>query len=323
MRECAGNPLVSIIIPCKTVDAYAIECIEYCRALEYPSLEILILPDQATDIGLDGVRVIPSGLVGPAEKRDLGADNAAGELLAFIDDDAYPEKSWLSGAVGHFGQQQVAAVVGPAVTPGTDGLLQKASGCVYSSFLGSGGYRLRYVPMESQEVDDYPSCNFIVRKSVFEEVGGFSTEYWPGEDTKLCLDLTTHLNKKIVYDPKVLVYHHRRKLFRPHLKQIWNYAVHRGYFARKLPETSRRLSYFLPSLLLLGVVFGIPLSFLNPVIRIAFLSALGVYVGMALVSATEARDMRMVPLIFLGIASTHVVYGMGFMKGLLTRELKV
>ena len=322
MRESAGSPLISIIIPCKTIDAYAIECIEYCKALEYQSLEILILPDQATDIGLDEVRVIPSGLVGPAEKRDLGAGYAAGELLAFIDDDAYPEKFWLSGAVGHFGRQQVASVVGPAVTPGNDGLLQKASGYVYSSFLGSGGYRLRYVPMGSQEVDDYPSCNFIIRKSVFEEVGGFSTEYWPGEDTKLCLDLTNHLNKKIVYDPKVLVYHHRRKLFRPHLKQIWNYAVHRGYFARTLPKTSRRLSYFLPSLFLIGVVFGIPLSFMHPAISIAFLSVLGMYACMALLSAVESRDMRLVPLVFFGIVSTHIVYGMGFMKGLLTRELK-
>ncbi len=95
--------------------------------------------------------------------------------------------------------------------------------------------------------------NLAVRKSDFVKIGGFDSHFWPGEDTKLCLDLTHKLGKQIVYDPKVLVYHHRRPLLFPHLRQNGNFGLHRGFFARILPETSFKLIYFLPSLLILGL----------------------------------------------------------------------
>ena len=53
-------------------------------------------------------------------------------------------------------------------------------------------------------------------------------------DTKLCLDIVYELGKKIVYEPKAVVYHHRRRLFKEHLNQISNYALHRDFFVEKL-----------------------------------------------------------------------------------------
>ena len=313
---------VSVTIPCKQINGYARECIEQCQALDYPDFEILVSPDSEISISLPGVKILPSGAVGPAEKRDLMAIQASGELLAFIDDDAYPVRTWLKEAVKHFEQQQVAAVVGPAVTPGSDSLLQKGSGGVYTSFMGSGTNRFRYIPMGQRTVDDYPSCNFIIRKSVFEQLGGFSTSYWPGEDTKLCMEVTNELHKSIVYDPKVLVYHHRRELFLPHLRQVWSYAVHRGYFAKRFGRTSLRISYFLPSLFVLGAVCGIGLSFLHPAVKLAYVSAIALYAVMVLISSLEQRNVRIAPLVYLGTVLTHVTYGIGFIKGLLTRDLK-
>ena len=64
------------------------------------------------------------------------------------------------------------------------------------------------------------------------------------------------MKKKIVYDPDAAVFHHRRELFGPHLKQIRNYAFNRGLFARRFPETSRKIAYFIPSLFVLGLVAG-------------------------------------------------------------------
>ena len=86
------NPRVSIIIPCKEIGDYARESIEHCLKLDYPDFEILVLPDAKSTLNLLGVRIIPTGPVGPAEKRDLAASKADSELLAFIDDDAYPDK---------------------------------------------------------------------------------------------------------------------------------------------------------------------------------------------------------------------------------------
>ena len=111
--------------------------------------------------------------------------HAKGEILAFLDDDAYPVKDWLKNAVKNFSDPQVAAVGGPAVTPEEDSDLQKTSGLIYSSVLVSGNFTYRYIPGKRQEVEDYPSCNFLVRKSVMQELGGFNTNFWPGEDTKL------------------------------------------------------------------------------------------------------------------------------------------
>ena len=315
------NPRVSIIIPCKEIGDYARESIERCLKLDYPDFEILVLPDAESTLNLPGVKIIPTGPVGPAEKRDLAASMADSEFLAFIDDDAYPDKLWLKKAMRHFQDADIAAVGGPGITPPTDGLRQKASGLVFSSRIGSGANSFRNTPRQQMEIDDCPSCNFIIRKSVFQQVGGFDTHFWPGEDTKLCLEVTKKLKKRIIYDPEVLVYHHRRKLFKPHLKQVWNYALHRGYFVKKLPQTSRRLFYFLPSIFLLGIVFGIIASFLNPVLKLVFLSALAFYLLLVLISSFESKSVKMAPLVFLGVIATHLTYGAGFLKGLLSREV--
>jgi len=314
------NPKVSIVIPCPEVDSFTRESVEHCLSLDYPDFEILLLPDSEPDIDFPGMKVIPSGPVGPSEKRDLALEYASGEIIAFIDNDAYPREDWLREGIKHFKDDDIAAVGGPAVTPPSDGLLAQASGFVFSSFLGSGSLSFRYIPKAQRYVDDYPTCNLIIRKSVLQEMGGFSTFFWPGEDTKLCLEITHKLNKKIVYDPEVLVYHHRRNLFWPHLKQVWNYALHRGYFVKALPQTSRRFSYFIPSLFCLGLILGIAVSFLNPVLRIMFLSIVAVYLLLALIASLQSKCIRLIPLVFSGIILTHITYGIGFIKGLFTKE---
>ena len=314
------NPRVSIIIPCREVNDYTQECIKHCTGLDYPDYEVLVLPDAGAEINLPSVKVIPTGIVSPSQKRNL-ALKVTGDIIAFIDDDAYPSRDWLKEGVKHFQAEDIAAVGGPAVTPPDDPLVAKAGGLVFSSFLGSGSMRYRYIPRERRDVDDYPSCNLIIRKSVFQELNGFRTNFWPGEDTVLCLDIIHRLKKRIIYDPGTLVYHHRRNLFKPHLEQVWSYGVHRGYFVKKYPETSLRLSYALPSLLLLGIIFGIPAAVFSPVLRILFLSVLGLYLLLLLIFSLLTRDLKAAPLVFLGIALTHLTYGLGFLVGLCKRSL--
>ena len=246
---------------------------------------------------------------------------AKGEILAFIDDDAYPRKDWLKNAMENFKDQDVAAVGGPAITPGEDSIRQKASGLIYSSFLVSGEYVYRYLPKKKREVDDYPSCNFLVRKSIMQELGGFNTNFWPGEDSKICLDITRKLSKKIIYDPLVLVYHHRRPLFMPHLKQIASYALHRGYFVKRYPETSLKLSYFIPTLLLFALIGGAILSLALTPLRIIYFFGLCLYLILVFISSIS-KNLRLFSLVFLGIILTHLTYGLYFLKGLVASNLK-
>jgi GT2 family glycosyltransferase len=315
---------VTIIIPLPRFNDYIREAVAYYEILDYENFEIIILPDEAESEKLSeklDIKIIPSGKVGPAEKRDLGAQNAKGEILAFTDDDAFPNPKWLKNALPYFEDNAIGAVGGPAVTPPKEKIWRKISGHIYASPIMSGSYRRRYVP-SGKVCEDYdlPSVNLIIRKDVFLKVGGFDSTFYPGEDTKLCLEIKK-LGYKIMYDPKVLVYHHRRALIPTHFKQIANYALHRGYFVRKYPETSRKFVYFLPSLFLMGLIAGGIASIFSPLILDIYLGIVAFYFLINLLVNFKFNPTEWI-LTVAGTFFSHLFYGFFFIKGLFKRELK-
>ena len=318
-----GDRKISIIIPAKGYNELLEECVSRCLELDYPDFEILVLPDYSVEeVNSPNVKIVPTGPVSPAEKRDRALSVAEGEILAFLDDDAWPERDWLSKAVQYFENEDIAAVGGPAITPPDDTFMQKAGGFVYTSPLGGGNLRYRYTPQRLREIEDYPTCNLLVRKDAMEEVGGFDTKFWPGEDTKLCLAIINDLGKKILYAPDVVVYHHRRPLFGPHLKQVKSYGLHRGYFAKKFPKTSLRLSYFLPTLLVAGLILGLIVSSLIPQLALVYIVGLLVYVGAVFSTTLRGTSLAMASVVTAGVVLTHITYGIWFVIGLLSRRLK-
>jgi len=338
-------PCVSIVIAYPSHSDCLDECLQAIARQTYENYEVILLPDedekttdhrpqtadhrlQTADRGLDdsrlatrNTRIIPTGELRPAEKRNIGLEHAKGSVVAFLDDDAFPADDWLAHALVYFSDESIAAVGGPGVTPSSDDFMARLSGTVYANRLTSGRARIRYAPTRVQEVEDFPSCNLLVRTEALNSLGGFRTDFWPGEDTILCLEIIEKLGKKIMYDPRVLVYHHRRRLFLPHLRQIGRYALHRGYFARKFPGTSRRLSYMLPSLFVLGLVFGAIASAAFPPLRTPYLAAVLAYTVTTLIGAHRLRNPRAWFLIWLGIVFTHCVYGARFLQGLLSRRM--
>ncbi|MHB9027431.1 MAG: glycosyltransferase [Candidatus Latescibacterota bacterium] len=315
-------PKVSIIIAVGMPGKYVEECIAHCLRLDYPDFEIIVLPDQEWTPPDPRVRVIPTGKVRPAEKRDRGVEASEGEISAIIDDDAYPEPDWLKNAVRHFTDPSVAAVGGPGMTPPGDNLKQHVSGWIYESPLVSAGYAYRYRPGTLRDVDDYPTSSLIIRKSDFLAAGGFDTGYWPGEDTILCLKLTHELGKRIVYDPDVRVYHHRREVFGPHLQQIRSYALHRGFFVRKFPQTSLRPGYFAPSAFTLFAFLGWISAWDSGELFALWAGVMGVYAALALVFSLRTANPLGILGVWAGTFLTHVTYGIWFMKGLTAREVR-
>jgi len=335
------SPFVSIIIPVKQISKFLRqETIPALLEQSYRDFEIIILPDKQTKEKFPKTKIVPTWpKIGPADKRDLGVRKAKGEVVAFLDDDAYPAPNWLEQAVTTLNQgeqKKIAAVCGPGVTPPNDGLLEQVSGWMWSSWLGAGGAgTYRCWPSEVREVDDFPTFNLIVRKKDFLAIGGFDSRFWPGEDTKLCHDLVYKLGKKIIYDPKILVYHHRRKIFIPHLKQIGRYGLHRGYFVKILPKTSRRLGYFIPSSFTLGVLLA-PLLFLvlrilglvfwAKVIISTYFLVLGIYGFLLLLTAAwvfwKSKNILAAFLVIPTIFISHIFYGIMFLKGLCKREVR-
>lgn len=317
----------SIIIPLKKCNAYLEENIRALLTGSYKHFEIIVLPDKKEKKSFPKTKIISTGNVGPAEKRDKGAELAKGQILAFIDDDAYPSKDWLKHAAHLFEKKNVAAVCGPGVTPPHDSLLQKVSGAFSASLLGGGPYTYRFIPQKARYVDDYPSMNLLVRKIDFDKVHGFDTNYWPGEDTKFCLDITQILKQKMLYDPRVLVYHHRRAIFKQHLLQNGRYGLHRGYFARVLPKTSLRISYFIPSLLLVAIVTLPGLFLIHKVLFFLDLLLISLYLLLTIISAIinfmQEKNITVSLLLIPTTIVTHLWYGMKFIQGFLfTKSLR-
>ena len=316
----SSKTLVSIIIPCKDVDDYTRECIEYCRRLDYPNFEIILLPDHSTE-AIDGVIIIATEPVPPGIKRNIGVKNSTGEFCAFIDNDAYPRSDWLTNAVKCFENPEVGGVGGPGLTPNEDCSMQKAGGYVLSSFM-VGNLSSRYKTKGCFESDDIHSCNFIARKAVVEEAGGWNEKYWPGEDTLMCLAIK-RLGKKLVESSDVVVYHHRRPLFSPHLKQVSRFGEHRGFFVKKFPENSVKLTYFFPSLLVFSLLVGIVISlFFSFFAYVVLFGVVAYLVSSLIASALQVRNVKLLLSVWLGIIVTHIVYGSFFLSGLAKRDLK-
>jgi len=314
--------MVSIIIPCREIDDYTKECINHCRKLRYDNYEVIVLPDNYDDSTqtIKKVTIIPTGNATPGRKRNVGIKYAKGEICAFIDSDARPEKNWLKNALPYLSDPEVVAVGGPGLTPPEDSLMQKASGYILSSFMMGGLSNRCRKSGKARESDDIHSCNFIARKSIVEKVG-WNEKYWPGEDTLMCLEIK-NLGKRIIDAPDVIVYHHRKPLFREHLKQISRFGLHRGFFAKKYPKNSLKLTYFIPSFLVLFLVLGGIISYFYSTFRILFFGILLVYLALTFINAALSRDIKLFFPVWVGTILTHLTYGIYFLVGLTKRELK-
>ncbi len=121
---------------------------------------------------------------------------------------------------------------------------------------------------------------------------------------------------KIFYHPSIVVYHHRRSIIIPHLKQISRYALHRGHFARIFPDNSRKLSYFIPSIFFLYIL-SIPIAH--------FLYPLCLYVLFLLLTFIDflikKNNLFLSILATISIPPTHLYYGLLFMVGFLKKDL--
>ena len=348
------NPKVSIIIPVKEVNDYIRESIPKILAMDYDNFEIVIVVDVESKETWPKTRYVKAKHnETPPIKRDMGVAEADGGIIAFMDDDAYPRPDWLKNAVRHFAHPEVGAVYGPAVTPSSDGLWAQVSGEVFSSPLTSWKYIYRYQPAgkffrelknidchkckeakncQASEniftVEDAPSVNLLVKKDVFKEAGGFDCHYYPGEDTKLCLAILK-LHKKIVYDPDVYVWHHRRDSLYKHFQQSGRYAMHRGFFAKKYPETSLHWHYFIPTIFVGFVITSLAVFLLptSPIWLVWTCAIIWIIYAIMLLTSGIVSMLRqeklvtgllVIPIIFL----THMVYGVGIISGLFVRNLE-
>jgi len=306
--------LFSIIIPVRHINPYLEETLIRLKKQSVQNFETLVITDKI------------SGSANPSEKRNLGAKKAKGQYLVFFDDDSYPHKDYFKNAAVLVKKNpKLSAFCGPCLTPPKDNLRQKASGLIWSSWLGSGGAGIyRNSIQKPLFVEDYPSVNLIVKKSDFDSINGFDNSYWPGEDTVLCLNLIKKLNQKIFYHPSLIVYHHRRSVIIPHLQQITRYAIQRGFFVKKFPETSFRIGYFIPSFFTIYLI----LFLINKIFFHQLILDIPLYLYLSILLFTllnfifNKNKIKTSILATITIPITHIYYGILFLYGLSKKEVK-
>src|SRR3989344_4525869 len=102
----AKNLFVSVVVPVKALSYYLLhENLPELFRQTYKNYEVLVLPNNPSlyDITLlkryKKLRIIPTGkITRPAQKRDIGVKESKGKIIAFLDDDAYPDPNWLENA---------------------------------------------------------------------------------------------------------------------------------------------------------------------------------------------------------------------------------
>jgi hypothetical protein len=107
------------------------------------------------------------------------------------------------------------------------------------------------------------------------------------------------------------------------MRQVGAYGLHRGYFARHMPETSRKLKYFLPSIVTIEF-FALTLLPIVPIV-IDRIIQLGLFFYMMILFGGFVDIMRKTNLVTAlfsipFVVSTHLSYGFNFIKGILRRR---
>lgn len=317
------NVKVSIIIPTRKIDEYTRKCIEECKKLNYENYEIILLPDDIEEnFNFDSkIRIISTGKVYPSIKKNIGVKFSEGEILAFLDSDAYPDRNWLKNAVFIFSKdERIVAVGGPNLTPENSKFLEKLSGLILSSFIFMGKFASRHIVYKPYFPVELPSCNLIVKKDVFDNISYFPGEYLTAEDAYLCFKIKEN-NKLIFYSPDVIVYHYRRPLFLPFLKQIFNYGRDKSWILKKLTlkERFKKLCYYtIPSLITIFLILLI-LSFKIYSIRKLVVILFGVYSLLILFESIRKGRKNFI-FLFIGAIGTHLFYYAGFLYGIFKKK---
>lgn len=310
---------ISIIIPLKEINSYLKESIPHILSLNYPKdkYEIIILPNYKPKhipkyLQHQQIKIVETGYISPAVKRDIGAAKAKGKILAFMDDDSYPRDDWLIAAEKTFENlpEDFAAINGPAITPNNATIREKMSGAFFESRLGGGAtHRCKDVG-KSFKIDDAPSVNLLVRRDAFLKVGGFGSEYWPGEDSIFCQKLKDN-GYKLWHQNNLIVFHHRRKTITKHLKQVSKYGQYRGNFLRRGIGCSRKLIYLIPSLFLIGNLI-ILLFWTSIWVPLFFLYLIIVSLNLC---SCKNLPINLIPLTAILTFFSHLTYGFSFIKG--------
>lgn len=313
--------LINIVIVLKDYSKYLDNCLNHLEKQIKNNFNVTIVSESKIILKKKfsfDVKLIKSTVKKPGKKRHLASIVSKSEYIAFIDDDAYANPEWTLNIEKYLNKYH--AITGPAISPNEESF--KISKDLYSSVYFSkfsGGANHRYIQNEKIfKIDDFASVNFAIRREIYNKTKGFNCIYWPGEDTYLGNELKKkHID--IYYIPKLVVYHERRESFKAFVKQLFRYSYTRGFFVKKNISNSIKLKYFLPSFLNLIIIFYLITN--NNLSKYILL----IYLIVPFISMIEIINYKKkfyMTLSFFIIIISHIIYGIGFMKGIINKKYK-
>ncbi|MCB9772133.1 MAG: glycosyltransferase family 2 protein [Candidatus Omnitrophica bacterium] len=217
--------MVSFIIPSYNSLKTLPRTIESLRAQSVDAFEIIIV-DSSDDemakkylsvIALDGIRVISlENKTSPAQGRNIGAQEAKGEILCFIDADIVLAPDWLEKVLAAYGD-------GCRVGGGSVDIHQTQAkhNLAWAQLLLQFNESLPFG--QRREIGLLPACNMFCERKLFFEAKGFPA-LRASEDVVLCLRLRE--KNSIWFVPEARAYH----IFRESISAYRNNQIMLGQY---------------------------------------------------------------------------------------------
>jgi cellulose synthase/poly-beta-1,6-N-acetylglucosamine synthase-like glycosyltransferase len=211
--------------------------LESLSVLQYPNYEVIVVNDGSNDITEAivkeyvhkyGFKLITTENRGLANARNTGLESATGDIVAYVDDDAYPDPQWLTYLALEFRKTTHIGIGGPNITAEGDGPISE---CVSSS----PGNPV-HVLISDTEAEHIAGCNMAFRRSALKKIGGFDSQFKiAGDDVDVCWMLQKR-GYTLGFSPAAMVWHSRRNSIKSYLKQQLNYGRAESQLEKKWPE---------------------------------------------------------------------------------------
>jgi len=216
------------------------DTLEGLQNLSYPDYEVILVNDGSTDetpliAGDYDVKLISTENRGLSNARNTGYQAASKEIVAYIDDDAYPDPDWAHYLALTYLDSDYVGVGGPNLAPAGDGSI---ADCVANA---PGGPV--HVLLSDTLAEHIPGCNMTFRKSALEAVEGFDPRYRAaGDDVDLCWRIQDQVGE-IGFNAAAMVWHHRRNSMQMYWKQQQGYGKAEALLEEKWPEKYNPLGH--------------------------------------------------------------------------------
>jgi GT2 family glycosyltransferase len=226
-------PSISVVVCTHNGARTLEECLSHATQVDYPNYEVIVVDDGSTDSSAEiaertGVRLIRVKNGGLSSARNIGWQQASGEVVAYLDDDAYPDRDWLTYLANTFLETDFVGVGGPNIPPAGDGMVADAVG------YAPGGPS--HVLLDDTVAEHIPGCNMAFRRAHLEAIGGFDARFRvAGDDVDICWRLQDR-GWKLGFSPAAVVWHHRRASVGAYWRQQKGYGKAEALLERKWPQ---------------------------------------------------------------------------------------